>query len=317
VAVVTPLLVNRALDGVTGRRVCLKPESLQIAGSFKFRGAYNRISRLSAEERAAGVIAWSSGNHAQGVAAAARRMGVRARIVMPADAPRIKLDNTLALGAEVVTYDRYREDREAISRALAERDGGTIVPSFDDPLVIAGQGTCGAEIFDQAAEQGVTLDALLVCCGGGGLVAGCALAAERLSPATHVYAVEPEGYDDHFRSLASGQRERADTSRRSLCDALLSPRPGELTFPINQRLLQGVLVVSEVEVMNAMRYAFSVLKLVIEPGGAVALAALLSGRLHARYRRVAVVLSGGNVDPALFARLISDGDSGKARTAAR
>lgn len=304
-AVHTPLLSNRALDQVTGRQVVLKPEMLQVAGSFKFRGAYNRVSRLSQAERAAGVIAWSSGNHAQGVAAAAAMEGVRARIVMPEDAPAIKLANTLALGAEVISYDRYSEDREAISYALAERDGGVIVPSFDDPHVIAGQGTAGLEIFQDARERGLAVDALLVCCGGGGLSAGCALAAAAMSPSTDVFCVEPEGYDDHARSLRSGNRESADTSLHSICDALLSPQPGDMTFAINRELLKGGLVVTEAEVKHAMRYAFSVLKLVVEPGGAVALAALLAGKLSDEYQSVAIMLSGGNVDPVLFADILS------------
>ena len=304
-AVRTPLLRSRFLDRDTGRRVWLKPEILQVSGSFKFRGAYNRIACLSAAERRAGVIAWSSGNHAQGVAAAARIAGVAARIVMPADAPRIKADNTRALGAQVISYDRYREDREAIARALAERDGGVLIPSYDDAHIIAGQGTAGLEIFSDARE----LDALLVCCGGGGLSAGCALAAESLSPRTAIFCVEPEGYDDHRRSLLSGRRETADTSRPSFCDALLTPTPGALTFPINRRLLTGGLVVSEAEVRYAMRYAFRVLKLVLEPGGAVALAALLAGKLADRYQRVALMLSGGNVDPDVFAAVIAAAES--------
>jgi threonine dehydratase len=304
----TPLLRNLFLDEFTGRRVFLKPEMLQVSGSFKFRGAYNRISRLSAEERKAGVIAWSSGNHAQGVAAAARLEGVRARIVMPEDAPRIKLENTRALGAEVITFDRYRENREEISYALAARDGGVIVPSYDDPYIIAGQGTAGREIFQDAAAEGATLDALLICCGGGGLSAGCALAGEALSPDTAIYCVEPEYYDDHARSLRAGHRESADTSRPSICDALLSPTPGEMTFPINRRLLAGGLVVTEDEVKEAMRYAFRVLKLVLEPGGAVALAALLCGKLDPRYKTVAVMLSGGNVDPVFFASALGEAD---------
>ena len=303
IAVRTPLLTSPALDESVGRSVLLKPETLQRGGSFKFRGAYNRLAMLTADERRAGVVAWSSGNHAQGVAAAARLLGVRARIVMPADAPAIKLANTRALGAEVITYDRYTGDREAIARSLAERDGGVLVPSYDDPAIIAGQGTAGLELFQDTPQA---LDALLVCCGGGGLTAGCALALEALSPQTHLFCVEPEGYDDHARSLASGRRERADPSRSSICDALLSPTPGALTFPINRRLLTAGLVVSEDEVRAAMRYAFRDLKLVIEPGGAVALAALLAGRLPDRYRRVAVLLSGANVDPALFAEIIGD-----------
>jgi len=304
-AVATPLLSNATLDGTTDRRIYLKPEMLQRSGSFKFRGAYNRLAALGEAERRAGVIAWSSGNHAQGVAAAARLLGVRARIVMPRDAPRIKLENTRALGGEVILYDRYTEDREAIARNLAQREGGTLVPSYDDPFIIAGQGTAGYEIFRDAPEP---LDALLICCGGGGLTAGCALAAEAMSPTTAVYCVEPAFYDDHARSLQSGQRERADTTLPSLCDALLSPTPGELTFPINQRLLAGGLVVSEAEVRAAMRFAFRVLKLVVEPGGAVGLAALLSGKVPTEHGRVAVILSGGNVDPSLFAEILGSED---------
>lgn len=307
-AIHTPLLRNKYLDERCERRIFLKPEVLQVSGSFKFRGAYNRISQLSAAEREAGVIAWSSGNHAQGVAAAAKLEGVRARIVMPEDAPRIKLENTRALGAEVITYDRYSEDREQISYALAERDGGVIVPSYDDRHIIAGQGTAGLEIFEDAAAAQTPLDALLICCGGGGLTAGCALAAEALSPDTALFCVEPEHYDDHARSLQSGERERADTSAASICDALLSPTPGELTFPINQRLLTGGLVVTRQEVEAAMRYAFRVLKLVVEPGGVVALAALLSGKLDSRYRSVGVMLSGGNVDPQLFSDILAGTD---------
>ena len=304
-AVRTPLLDNAVLNDVTGREVFVKPEMLQRSGSFKFRGAYNRLSRLNAEEREQGVVAWSSGNHAQGVAAAAAMLGVRARIVMPDDAPAIKRDNTLALGGEIVGYDRYSQDRETIARELVARDGGVIVPSYDDPWIIAGQGTAGLEILNDAHAQGVHLDALLVCCGGGGLTAGCALAAAELSPDTAVYAVEPEGYDDHARSLQSGRRESADTSKSSLCDALLTPSPGKLTFAINQGLLAGALVVSEDEVRAAMRFAFRELKLVVEPGGAVALAALLSNKLPACHERVAVMLSGGNVDPDLFAEVLS------------
>lgn len=302
----TPLLSNQFLDEDVGRRVFLKPETLQVSGSFKFRGAYNRIAQLTNAERKAGVIAWSSGNHAQGVAAAAKLEGVPARIVMPRDAPTIKLENTRALGAQVIPYDRYTEDREAISYALAEQHGGVIVPSYDDPDIIAGQGTAGLEIFEDATERSQNIDALLVCCGGGGLTAGCVLAAEAMSPDTAIFCVEPEHYDDHARSLLSGSREHADTSRTSICDALLSPSPGALTFSINQPRLAGGLVVTEAEVKAAMRYAFSVLKLVIEPGGVVALAALLSGKLDKQYESVAVMLSGGNVDPLVFADILNE-----------
>ncbi|MEM1113908.1 MAG: threonine/serine dehydratase [Pseudomonadota bacterium] len=306
-AIRTPLLTNPFLDETTGRQVFMKPEMLQVAGSFKFRGAYNRISQLSEAEREAGVIAWSSGNHAQGVAAAAGLLGVRARIVMPEDAPAIKLENTRALGAEVVTFDRYSQSREDIVYAMAERDGGVIVPSYDDPNIIAGQGTVGLELLQDVSERGESLDAMLVCCGGGGLIAGCALSAQALSPQTHLYSVEPEGYDDHARSLQSGQRESADTTQRSICDALLAPTPGELTFSINGERLTAGLVVTENEVLAAMRYAFRVLKLVVEPGGAVALAALLHGKLDERYKRVGIVLSGGNVDPGFFAETLQQG----------
>lgn len=305
-AIRTPLLRSAMLDETCEREVWLKPEMLQRGGSFKFRGAYNRLSQLTEDEKALGVVAWSSGNHAQGVAAAAQLEGVRARIVMPEDAPAIKLSNTRALGAEVITYDRYSEDREQISRDIAARDGAVLVPSYDDPDIIAGQGTAGKEIFEDVSEAGSALHALLVCTGGGGLTAGCALAAATLSPDTAVFCVEPEGYDDHARSLRSGQREEADTSRESLCDALLAPRPGALTFPINQALLSGALVVSEAEVRAAVVFAFRVLKLVVEPGGAVALAALLSGKLSKDYTRVGVMLSGGNVDPSVFNELLRD-----------
>ncbi|MEM7077747.1 MAG: threonine/serine dehydratase [Pseudomonadota bacterium] len=303
-AVRTPMLRHAGLDVRVARQVFLKPEMLQISGSFKFRGAYNRIAQLSAPQRAAGVIAWSSGNHAQGVAAAAARLGVRARIVMPADAPRIKLENTQALGGEVITYDRRRESREEIAFALAAREGGVIVPSFDDPHIIAGQGTTGLELLQDVAALDAGLDALLICCGGGGLTAGCALAAEGLSPDTDLFCVEPAHYDDHARSLSSGVSETANTDHDSICDALLAPRPGELTFAINGPRLAGGLVVDEAQVMAAMRYAYRDLKLVVEPGGAVALAALLADVLDPRYERVGIILSGGNVDPDRFAQII-------------
>ncbi len=307
-AIRTPLLVNEVVNAETGRKVYIKPETLQVGGSFKFRGAFNRISQLSLDERKAGVIAWSSGNHAQGVAAAAKLAGTYATIVMPEDAPEIKVSKTRHYGAEIVFYDRYSESREKIAYALAEKRGGTIVPSFDDQHIIAGQGTVGLEIGEDVSAREAELDALLVCCGGGGLIAGCATAIKALSPGTEVFAVEPENYDDHARSLLSGERERADTSEKSICDALLSPQPGELTFTVNKELLAGGLVVSEIEVKQAMAFAFRELKLVVEPGGAVALAALLSSKLPETYRTVGIVLSGGNVDPALFARILSEVD---------
>jgi threonine dehydratase len=301
----TPLLAGTPLDHVTGGRVLLKLETLQHTGSFKFRGAWNRLVQLDAAQRAAGVVAYSSGNHAQGVAEAARRLGIRATIVMPSDAPRVKLENTLALGAEVVPYDRVHESRERIAAQLAEERGATLVPSFDDPDVIAGQGTTGLEIAEQADELGLTLDAVIVCCSGGGLTAGIALALSKLAPQARLYTAEPEAYDDHRRSLASGRRQRNEPGDpASICDALLAPMPGELTFAINEHRLQGALAVSDAEVRHAIGYAARTLKLVVEPGGAVALACVLSGKLEMRNSTVAVTLSGGNIDDALFADIL-------------
>ncbi len=308
VAVETPLLEAPALGEIVGCRVLIKAEMLQRTGSFKFRGAYNRLSRLTAEQRRAGVVAYSSGNHAQGVAAAARLLGVPALIVMPADAPAIKIDNTRGYGAEVVTYDRHAENREEIGGRIAEERGATIVPPYDHPHVIAGQGTCGLELVRQAVQRDAELDAVLVPCGGGGLSAGINLAIAAESPGTAVYAVEPAEFDDTRRSLEAGERVGNPVGAASICDSLLARMPGELTFAINRRLLAGVLTVSDDEAGVAMRLAFRWLKLVFEPGGAVALAALLAGRAPAlRGRTVAVVASGGNVDPALFARVLQAG----------
>ena len=306
-AVVTPLLESPALNARIGGRILLKPETLQRTGSFKFRGAYNRLSQLSEVQRQAGVVAYSSGNHAQGVAAAARLLGLPATIVMPGDAPRIKVANTKGYGAEVVTYSRRAEDRRAIAEAIATKRGATIVPPYDDPDIVAGQGTCGLEIFQQAEALGVGLDALLVCCGGGGLTAGIGTAARDLSPETEVYTVEPAGWDDTARSLAAGQRLANQSPPRSFCDALLAEEPGVLTFDVNRRIAAGGFAVTDDEVAEAIRYAFQTLKLVVEPGGAVALAALLAGRYDARDRCVAVTLSGGNVDPELITRLLAEG----------
>lgn len=307
-AVRTPLLENADLNARCGRRVLLKFEGAQHTGSFKFRGAYNRLARLTDTQRVAGVVAWSSGNHAQGVAAAARLLAMPATIVMPADAPAIKVANTRALGAEIIFYDRQRESREAIATDLATRRGAVLVPSFDDPFIIAGQGTVGLEIMEQAAEAGATLGHVLVCCGGGGLVAGVATAVRALAPDVRVHAVEPAGFDDTARSLRSGQRESVAPDATSICDALLAPQPGALTFPINRALLAAGLVVTDADVRAAMRYAFSTLKLVVEPGGAVALAALLAGAAPDDGAPVAVVLSGSNVDPATYAAIIGGTD---------
>jgi len=301
----TPLLADTPLDALTGGRILLKLETLQHMGSFKFRGAYNRLAQLDPAQRRAGVVAFSSGNHAQGVAYAARLLGVPATIVMPADAPRVKMQNTLALGAEVVTYDRLRESREQIAARLAAERGAVLVPSFDDPDIIAGQGTVGLEIAEQAAELGARLDDVIVCTSGGGLVAGTALAIRGLSPPARVWTAEPEGHDDHRRSLAAGRRESNDPGTRSICDALLAPEPGVLTFEINRRLLAGGLAVSDAEVKNAIAYAARTLKLVVEPGGAVALASILAGKIETGGRTIAVVLSGGNIDDDLLREVLA------------
>ncbi len=304
-AVRTPVIESPALNQQVGARVLIKPECLQRSGSFKFRGAYNRLAQLNDAQRKAGVVAWSSGNHAQGIAAAAQILGITAAIVMPHDAPPVKAEKTRGYGAEIIGYDRYTESREEIGARLAEERGAVLVPSYDDPHIIAGQGTCGQEFAQQADALGIALDDLLVCCGGGGLIAGSSLAFASLSPDTAVYSVEPADFDDHVRSLASGQREKNPPDARSICDALLAPEPGALTFPINQATLSGGLSVSDDEVKTAMRFAFSTLKLVIEPGGAVALAALLAGKLDVKGKTVGIVISGGNVDPALFGEIIA------------
>ena len=302
VAAATPLVESDALNELTGGRLLVKAESLQRTGSFKFRGAYNAIATL----RPPAVVAFSSGNHAQGVALAARLLGIPASIVMPSDAPRTKLEGTRALGAEVITYDRAAEDREAIGREVAARTGATVIRPFDEPLVIAGQGTVGLELAEQAAARGAKLDAVTVCCGGGGLIAGCALALTQLVPGVAVHSVEPEAFDDTARSLAAGRRLGNPPEARSFCDALLSPMPGEITFAVNSRLLREGLTVSDAEVATAMRLAFRHLRLVVEPGGAVARAAALSGKLPVRGRTVGVVVSGGNVDAELFARVLAE-----------
>jgi threonine dehydratase len=305
VVVRTPLLEYRLLNERIGHRVLIKFEGAQIGGAFKFRGAYNRLARIPETDRGKGVVAWSSGNHAQGVAAAARMLGMPAAIVMPVDAPAIKLANTRALGAEVVLYDRASQSREEIATALAHERGAVLVPSFDDPYIIAGQGTAGLEIVEQAQEAGADVVKVLVCCGGGGLVGGIATAIRDHLPHVSVYSVEPEAFDDTARSLISGRREVVPAGATSICDALLTPAPGELTFPINRKLLAGGLTVSDDEVRQAMRYAFEVLKLVVEPGGAVALAALLSGKAPKSDGATVVVVSGANVDPAMFAEIIA------------
>lgn len=307
-AVRTPLLESQILNDRVSARVLIKPENLQRMGAFKFRGAYNMISRLNPEEWPGGVTTCSSGNHAQGVAEAARLCGLPATIVMPADAPALKLERTRRAGAEVVTYDRDTQDREAIAARIAEERGAIFVPPYNNSDIIAGQGTSGLELMLDAAERGAEPDAVLAPCGGGGLVSGVALAVKYLRNDAEVWAVEPEGFDDLARSLESGQRECNPSNSGSICDALLAPTPGELTFPIIQRLLAGALSVSDDEAREAIRFAFEELKLVLEPGGAVALAALLSGRFKADGRTVAIILSGGNIDRDHFARILNETD---------
>ena len=304
-AVVTPLIESPALNERLGGRVLVKPETLQRVGAFKFRGAFNRLSRLSPDERKGGVVAFSSGNHAQGVALAARLLGLPSLIVMPADAPTVKVEATRGYGAEVRFYDRATDDREALAAAAAAERGAVVVPAFDDPFIIAGQGTAGLEIAKQAAAQGASIDLLLGPVGGGGLMSGVSLAMGALSPATRLYGVEPAGFDDTRRSLEAGERRGAPPAPRSLCDALESPMPGKLTFPILRDHLAGVFTATDAEVAEAMRYAFATLKLVVEPGGAVSLAALLAGKLDLAGRTAAIILSGGNVDPDLFSRVLA------------
>jgi threonine dehydratase len=304
-AVVTPLLAAAAVDARLGGRLLVKAETLQRTGSFKFRGAFNTLKQLSPAEQRAGVVAFSSGNHAQGVAAAAQLLGIAATIVMPADAPAIKIANTRAYGADVVLYDRYRESREAIAAAIAERSGAILVKPFDDVRVIAGQGTAGLEIAAQAAALGLALDAVVIPCSGGGLAAGCALALEAVSPGTKVYTAEPAGFDDMRRSLAAGERVANAEGAASLCDALMAPMPGEITFAVGRRILAGGFVVDDNEVLTAMAAGFTDYKLVIEPGGAAALAAILAGKLALAGKTVAVVASGGNVDSRTFARALA------------
>jgi threonine dehydratase len=312
-AVRTPLLESPALNEIVGGRLLIKAEVLQRTGSFKFRGAYNRISRLDRAERARGVVAYSSGNHAQGVAAAASLLGIGATIFMPADAPAIKLDRTRALGARVVAYERATASREELAERFANEHGATLVRPYEDRYVIAGQGTVGLEIAEDLAARGIAPDVILVPCGGGGLAAGCALALRRNHTDTPIYTVEPDGYDDTARSLEAGARLRNEASPqsrpRSRCDALLAPTPGELTFAVNRRLLSGGLAVGEAAVAGAMALAFAHLKLVVEPGGAVALAAALAGAFDCRGKTAAIVCSGGNADAAAYFEAIREGEA--------
>jgi threonine dehydratase len=296
----TPLLSSPFLDEIAGRRVLVKAECLQHTGSFKFRGGWSAVSALAPDIRARGVIAFSSGNHAQGVAFAARQHGVPSVIIMPTDAPALKIANTRALGAEVILYDRATEDRDAIGARLATQRGLTLIKPFDDPQVIAGQGTTGLEIAQQAADEGITRADVLVCCGGGGLTSGIALALAARAPGLRARPCEPAGFDDTTRSLATGRIERNAALTGSICDAIITPQPGNLTFPIMARLCGPGLVVTDDEALQAMALAFLRLKIVLEPGGAVALAAALFRRDQIAGDAVIAVASGGNVDPDQF-----------------
>ncbi|WP_323770570.1 threonine/serine dehydratase [Antarctobacter sp.] len=301
----TPLLSAQALDAIAGRRVLVKPECLQHTGSFKFRGAWSALTALPEAQRAKGVIAFSSGNHAQGVALAAQKLGVPAVILMPSDAPSAKIDGTRSYGAEVVLYERGSQSREEIGAKIAADRDLTLVRPYDDPQVIAGQGTCGLEIAEQAADEGVTEADVLICCGGGGLTAGIALALEARAPGLRPRPAEPAGFDDTARSLRSGQRETNAAEAGGLCDAILTPSPGEITFPINARLCGPGIVVTDEEVLKAMALAARHLKVIAEPGGAAALAAALFHGAEIAGDAVVCTISGGNLDPAMLVRALS------------
>ncbi len=300
VAIVTPLIESSLLNEELGGRLLVKCEMLQKTGSFKFRGAYNRIAMIPEAKRKDGVVAFSSGNHAQGVAAAAKLLGVKACLVMPKDAPETKIENTRAYGGEVVLYDRFKDSREEIGARIAAERGSTLIKPYDDPGIITGQGTIGLEIAAQATALGVRPDAVLAACSGGGLVSGIALGLMDGLPETEVYSVEPAGLDDMARSLASGRHETNDPAARTICDALMAPTPGDITFAVARQRLKGGLAVTDTEVKRAMALAFRHLTIVCEPGGAVGIAAVMTGRMPIKGRTVVVVASGGNVDAALF-----------------
>jgi threonine dehydratase len=305
VAIRTPLVNSPVLDARLGARVFLKCETLQRTGSFKFRGAYNKLSSIPRDKRAAGVVAYSSGNHAQGVAHAAQLCNMPAVIVMPSDAPKAKRERTAALGAEVVLYDRNTQDRAAIARDIVQKRGAVLVSPFDDPLVIAGQGTAGREICEDLDKLGVKPDVAVVGASGGGLIAGIATAMKARVPSVKFYSAEPAGFDDTLRSFKSGKRERNPAMSGTICDALMTETPGVLTWEINRKLVGDGVIASDEEVGRAVAFAFRELKLVVEPGGAIGLAALLAGKLDIKGKVVVAVLSGGNVDAELFQRLIA------------
>lgn len=300
-AVKTPLLRSDVIDARVGKQVWFKAECLQKKKAFKYRGAFNRLSALTQKERGAGVVAYSSGNHAQGVSCAAKELGIDAIIVMPTDAPKVKVAGVLEDGATIVTYDRNTESREDIAAEIAKRDGRTIVPSYDDPYIIAGQGTIGVEL----AEAEPKLDAVITCLGGGGMCAGISLAMGELSPETKIYGAEPTEYNDHQMSLRAGKRVCLEDTPFTLCEAIMTPTPGDLTWPINSKSLNDVFTVSDAECLNAMRIAHRELNVTLEPGGAAAMAATLAGNLPEDIKTVAVILSGGNVDPEILQQALT------------
>lgn len=300
----TPLLSSPFLDEVAGRRVLIKAECLQHTGSFKFRGGWSALSALTPEQVKAGVIAFSSGNHAQGVAYAARLHGAPAVIIMPSNAPAVKIANTRAFGAEVILYDRATESREEIGNRISAERGLTLIRPYDEAQVIAGQGTCGLEIAQQTAKACVNEADVLVCCGGGGLTSGIALALEADASGLRVRPCEPEGFDDVTRSLETGAVQRNANAEGSICDAIVTPQPGALTFPIMQKLCRPGIVVSDDECLRAVAFAFERLRIVVEPGGAAALAAALFHGDKLEGDAVIAVATGGNIDPAVFVQAL-------------
>lgn len=299
-AIKTKLIRSDAIDNMMGKTVWFKPECNQKVGAFKYRGGYNRLSAMNDEERRKGVVAYSSGNHAQGVSRAAKELGISAIIIMPEDAPAVKVAGVRNDGAELIFYDRGTESREEIAQRISQKKGRIIVPSYDDPYIIAGQGTVGLEI----AKSRVKFDALITCMGGGGLCAGISLALNELSPHTKIYGAEPEHYNDHQMSFESGKRVKLTASPATLCDALMTPQPGEMTWPINSKSLSGVFDVSDEQCLRAMAIAKRDLGVQLEPGGAVAMAALLSGALAQdnELQTICIILSGGNVDSEIAKR---------------
>ena len=304
-AVKTPFLKCEELSQKLSAEIFVKAECLQRVGAFKFRGAYNRLSRLTEEEKRRGVVAFSSGNHAQGVAASAKLLGIDAVIVMPEDSPKMKLENTRNYGAEVITYDRDKESREELATEIARERGSIVVPSFEDFYIISGQGTVGLEAVQQAKDINIDLDVFMTPIGGGGLISGCCLAVKEISPTTEIYGVEPIEFNDVQRSIESGKIEKNSKMSGSICDAILTPNPGAMTLNIMSNNLAGVLTVSDEEVLHAMKYAWEKLKLVVEPGACVALAAVMHGKINVKNKKVCLVLSGGNVDEKSFIKALS------------